>query len=67
VHHRAIQIDHQPDATIFQFIIPTLITGPTTNTTRLSPRYEGKTRGCYWSRWAPEDGREDARNMLSCK
>jgi hypothetical protein len=21
--------------------------GPTTNTARLSPRYEGKTRGCY--------------------
>jgi len=25
VHHRTIQINHQPDATIFQFIIPTLI------------------------------------------
>jgi hypothetical protein len=24
-------------------------TGPTTNTARLSPRYEGKTRGCYCS------------------
>jgi len=25
----------------------------------------GKTRGCYCS-WAPDDGREDARNMFSC-
>jgi hypothetical protein len=30
--------------------------GPTTNTTRLSPRYEGKTRGCHSSHWAPDDG-----------
>ena len=34
---------------------------------RLSPRYEGKTRGCHCSHWAPDDGRENARNMLSCK
>jgi len=33
-------------------------TGLTTNTARLSPRYEGKTRGCYCSRCAPDDGRE---------
>jgi len=26
VHHRTIQINHQPDATIFQFIILTLFT-----------------------------------------
>ena len=32
-----------------------------------SPHSEGKTRGCYCSCWAPDDGREDARNMLSCK
>jgi len=43
-----IQIDHQPDATIFQFIILTFI------------------YCCYCSRWAPDDGRENARNMLSC-
>jgi hypothetical protein len=86
VHHRTIQINHQPDAIIFQFIILTfayssscfgrfpahhqelndcsgnlwfylrivviavpVITGPATNTTRLSPRYEGKTRGCHCS------------------
>jgi hypothetical protein len=41
--------------------------GPTTNTARLSPRYEGKPRGCHSSHWAPDDGRENARNMLSCK
>jgi hypothetical protein len=25
VHHRTIQINHKPDATIFQFIIPTFV------------------------------------------
>jgi len=30
--------------------------GPTTNTARLPPRYEGKTRGCHCSHWAPDDG-----------
>jgi hypothetical protein len=25
--------------------------GPTTNTARLSPRYESKTRGCHCSSW----------------
>jgi hypothetical protein len=120
VHHRTIQANHQPDATIFQFIILTFIysltcfgrspahhqelndcsgslwfylrivvivavfevsvskslceavfvvglVGPTTNTARLSPRYEGKTRGCHCSHWAPDDGRGNSRNMLSCK
>ena len=41
--------------------------GQTTKTGRLSPRYEGKTRGYHCSHWAPDDGRENARNMLSCK
>jgi len=52
-----------------QFIILTFIYRPsrTRTTARPSPRYEGKTRGCYCSFWAPDDGREDARNMLSCK
>jgi hypothetical protein len=107
VHHRTIQINDQPDAIVFQFIILTFIysstcfgrfpahnqelndqwqplvlpsyrgdsravfvirpAGPTTNTARLSPRYEGKTRGCHCSHWAPDDGRENARNMLSCE
>jgi hypothetical protein len=34
---------------------------------RLSTRCEGKTRDCHCSYWAPYDGRENARNMLSCK
>jgi hypothetical protein len=101
--------NHQPDATIFQFIIlmfvysstcfgrfpahhhePNDCSGslwfylrivmtavlcswsgrpadPTTNTERLSPRYVGKTKGCHCSHWAHDDGRENARNMLSCK
>jgi len=29
MHHRTIQINHQPDATIFQFIILTCIYSPT--------------------------------------
>jgi len=41
--------------------------GQTTNTARLPSRYEGKTRGGHCSHWAPDDGRENARNMLSCK
>jgi len=101
VHHRTIQINHQPDATIFQFIILIFIysstrfgpspahhqelndcssilvlplylgdsravfvvvpAGRTMITARLSPRYEGKTRGCYCSYWAPDDGRENAK------
>jgi len=80
VHHRTIQINHQPDATVFQFIIltfftaqhvsgvfPPIIRSSTTNTTRLSPRYEDKTRGCHCSHWASDDWRENALNMLSCK
>jgi len=34
-------------------------------TSLLPPRSNGKTRGCYCS-WVSDDGREDARNMLSC-
>jgi hypothetical protein len=41
--------------------------GPPTNIARLSPRYEGKTRGRHCSHWAPDDGRKNAWNMLSCK
>jgi len=36
------------------------------STALLPPRSNGKTRDCYCSCWAPDDGREDARNMLSC-
>jgi hypothetical protein len=35
-------------------------------TALLPPRSNGKTRGCYCSCWAPDDGRKDALNMLSC-
>jgi len=35
-------------------------------TALLPPHSNGKTRGCYCSWWAPDDGREDARNVLSC-
>jgi hypothetical protein len=35
-------------------------------TALLSPRSNGKTRGCYYSCWAPDDGRDDARYMLRC-
>jgi hypothetical protein len=104
-----IQINHQPDPRVFQFIILTFVysstcfgpfpahhreindcsgslwfylrivatvvlcswsgrpAGPTTNTARLSPRYEGITRGCHCSHWAPDDRRKNTRNMLSCK
>ena len=89
VHHRTIQINHQPDATIFHFIILTFVYNSTCfgrfpahrqelidcsgslsvylrivvtvvlcswsgrparpRTLQLSPRYEGKTRGCHCS------------------
>jgi hypothetical protein len=105
-----IQINHQADETVFQFIIltfgysstcfgrfPPIIrssmstvaasgftfvswwqsccvrgrtgrpAGLTTNTARLSPRYDGKTRSCHCSHWAPDDGRKNTRNLLSCK
>jgi len=35
-------------------------------TALLPLRSNGKTRGCYCSCWAPDDGHEDAQNMLSC-
>jgi hypothetical protein len=45
-----------------------VVFGParTQPTALLSPRSNGKTRGCYRSWWAPDDGREDAWNTLSC-
>jgi len=30
----------------------------------LSPRSNSKTRGCYYSCWAPDERHEDTRNML---
>jgi hypothetical protein len=84
VHHRTIQINYQPDATIFQIIILTFVYSSACfgrfsahhqelndcsgslwfylcivvivvlcswsgRSARLSPRYEGKTRGCHCS------------------
>jgi hypothetical protein len=103
-NYQVVQINHKPDATIFQFIILMFIYSSTyfgrfpahhrelsdcsgslwfylcivvtvvlcswsgqPDTARLSPRYEGKTRGCHCSHWAPDDGRENARNVMSCK
>jgi len=93
VHHRTIQINHQPDVTFFQFIILTFIYSSTCF--GRSPAHHQElndcssslwfylrivviavlcswsarplTRGCYCSHRAPDDGRENARNMLSCK
>jgi len=94
VHHRTIQINLQPEATIFQFIILTFVYSSTLfwrfpshhhdcsgslwfyfrivvtvvlcscHDCRLSPRYEGEIRGCHCSHWAPDDWRENDRNML---
>ena len=62
VHHHTIQINYQPDATIFQFIILTFVYSSTCFgrfpahhqelndcSGSLSPQYEGKTRGCHCS------------------
>jgi hypothetical protein len=35
-------------------------------TALLPPCSNGKTRGCYCSCWAPDDGHEDTQNVLSC-
>jgi hypothetical protein len=99
LHLYLIQINHQPEATVFQFIILTFVYSSTcfgrfpahhqelndcsrslwfylfivvravlcSWSGRPRPRYEGKTRGCHCSHWAPDDGRENVRNMLSCK
>jgi len=58
VHHRTIQIDHQPDATIFQFIILTFIYSSTCFERSLAHHQELNDcssslwfyRGCYCSR-----------------
>jgi len=40
--------------------------GPTTNTARLSPGSDGEPGAATAVVVAPDDGHEDARNMLSC-
>jgi hypothetical protein len=49
VHHRTIQINHQPDATIFQFIILTFIYCSTGF--GLSPAHHQELNDCSDSRW----------------
>jgi len=39
--------------------------GPTTTNDTVTTTFQRKTRGGYSSLWAPDDGHEDARNMLS--
>jgi len=40
------------------------LAGKTTTNNAAITTLQGKTRGCYCSCWAPDDGRGDARNML---
>ena len=49
VHHRTIQINHQPDATIFQFIILTFIYSSTSF--RCSPAHHQELNDCSGSLW----------------
>ena len=49
VHHRAIQINHQPDATIFQFIILTFIYSSTCF--GRSPAHHQELNDCSGSLW----------------
>ena len=82
MHHHKIQINHQPDATIFQFIILTFVYSSTCFGRFPAHHQELDCSGslwfylrivvtvvlCSWSgRPAPDDGRENPRNMLSCK
>jgi len=39
-------------------LTPITRSSTTAVTALLSPRSEGKTRGCYCSFWAPDDGRK---------
>jgi hypothetical protein len=79
VHHRTIQINQQSDATIFQFIILTFIYSSTCFGRSPAHHQELSDRSnslwfylrivviAYCGRRAPDDGLENARNMLSCK
>jgi len=74
----AVQINHQPDATIFQFIILMFIYSSTCF--GRSPAHHQELNDCSSSVWfylrivviavlwtALDDGQENARNVLSCK
>ena len=87
VHHRTVQINHQPDATIFQFIVLPFIYSATCFgrfpahhqelTYSISARPRTQHDYHHDTKVKPEaatavielcdDGRENARNMLSCK
>jgi len=62
VHHRTIQINHQPDATISHFIILTFVYSSTCF--GCFPARHQEFNDCSGSHWAPDDVRENARNML---
>jgi hypothetical protein len=49
VHHRTIQINHQPDATIFQFIILTFVYSSTCF--GRFPAHQQELNDCTGSRW----------------
>jgi len=49
VHHRTIQINHQPDATVFQFIIRTFIYSSTCF--GRFPAYHQELNNCNGSLW----------------
>ena len=82
VPHCTIQIYHQPDATIFQFIILTFIYSSTcfgrfpahhqelndcSGSLWFYLRIVVTVVLCHCSHWAPDDSWENARNMLGCK
>jgi hypothetical protein len=56
-HHQEVN-DCSCSLWFYLRIVVTGVLCPTTNTARLSPRYEGKTTGCHCTHWAPDDGRE---------
>jgi len=49
VHHRTIQINHQPDVTVFQFIIPTFVYSSTCF--GCSPAHHQELNDCSSSLW----------------
>jgi hypothetical protein len=80
VHHRTIQINHQPDAKIFQFIILTFIYSSTCfgRFSRPSSGAHSTQHDCHHDKKVKPEaataviellmmGGKNARNMLSCK
>jgi hypothetical protein len=48
VHHRTIQINHQPDATVFQFIILTFVCS-----SNMFRAFSRPSSGAQWLQWQP--------------